>query len=113
VITFPLTCSDYGDGYIGLTAAFALGETALPTPTSIGAEVHCYRGGGGWPESSMGDANCDGWTNSIDAALVLQLEAALIDSLPCYDYADTDSDGEANSLDAAVILQIEAGYIVF
>jgi hypothetical protein len=113
VVTLPLTCSDYGDGNIGLIATFALGEAALPAPASIDAEVHCYRGGGGGPESGVGDANCDGWTNSIDAALVLQLNAGLIDSLPCYEYADTDSDGEATSLDAAVILQIEAGYIVF
>ena len=56
-----------------------------------------------------GDANCDSTVNSIDAVLVLQLDAALIQSLPCEGSADVSGDGEIDARDAAVILQIEAG----
>ena len=56
-----------------------------------------------------GDANCDGAVSSTDAVLVLLLEAALIQSLPCEGRADVYVDGEIDSRDAAVILQIVAG----
>ncbi len=56
-----------------------------------------------------GDANCDGTVNSMDAALVLQFDAALIQSLPCERPGDVYGDGEIDARDAAVILQIEAG----
>ena len=56
-----------------------------------------------------GDANCDGDVSSTDAVLVLLLEAALIQSLPCEGRADVYVDGETDSRDAAVILQIVAG----
>ena len=56
-----------------------------------------------------GDSNCDGDVSSTDAVLVLQLHAALIQSLPCEGFADVYRDGEIDARDAAVILQIEAG----
>ena len=55
---------------------------------------------------SRGDANCDGEVTSIDALLVLQFHAALIDSLPCQDVADVNGDGEIDSRDAMLILQV-------
>ena len=61
------------------------------------------------PAAPLGDANCDSTVNSIDAVLVLQLDAALIQSLPCEGSADVSGDGETDARDAAVILQIEAG----
>jgi hypothetical protein len=63
------------------------------------------------PEKKAGDANCDGEVDPIDAALVLQLDAGLVDSLPCEDNADHNHDGDINSLDAALILQKSAGLL--
>lgn len=58
-----------------------------------------------------GDADCDRTVNAIDAALVLQYDAGLIDSLPCPDDADVDHDDSVNAIDAALILQKDAGLI--
>ena len=60
------------------------------------------------PKSS-GDVDCTGATTSVDAALVLQLSAALVQNLPCPAEADVNGDGRVGSLDAAIILQISAG----
>ena len=62
------------------------------------------------PDKS-GDVNCTGFTDSVDAALVLQFSAALLDELPCKVEADMDGDGGANAVDAAIILQLTAGLI--
>ncbi len=53
-------------------------------------------------ETRLGDANCDGFITSIDALLVLQLHAGLIEEV-CGD-VDVNADGEINSLDALFIL---------
>ena len=58
-----------------------------------------------------GDVNCNGAVDSIDAALILQLDAALASSLRCQDTADVNGDGAANSIDAALILQFVAGLL--
>jgi hypothetical protein len=52
--------------------------------------------------------NDDGSVNSVDAALILQLEAHLISSLINSPSADVNHDGHVNSVDAALILQFEA-----
>ena len=56
-----------------------------------------------------GDVNCDGTTNSIDAAIVLQFVAGLTTSLPCPDAADVNADGRTDTVDATLILQHSAG----
>ena len=58
-----------------------------------------------------GDADCNGRVDSRDALLVLQFEAALLDSLPCPDLADVNDDGSINSVDAGLIKQIDAGLV--
>ena len=58
-----------------------------------------------------GDVNCDGETNSIDAALVLQYTAALIGTLDCALGADVNTDDFIDSIDAALVLQFEAGFL--
>ncbi|MCH8995422.1 MAG: hypothetical protein IH959_10755 [Chloroflexi bacterium] len=63
------------------------------------------------PTEPNGDVNCDQATNSIDAALVLQFDAGLIDWLSCGQNADVNGDGVANSMDADLILQFDAGLI--
>ena len=58
-----------------------------------------------------GDANCDGRVSSIDASLMLQLSAGLVQHLSCEDAADVNHDGRVNALDAALVLQYVAGLI--
>ncbi len=67
------------------------------------------------PVRNVGDANCDGTINSIDAALVLQYIADLLSPnqvstfVSCF--RDTNGDGAINSIDAALILQFSAGLL--
>jgi hypothetical protein len=58
----------------------------------------------------LGDTSCDGSIDPRDAALVLQLEAGLLETLSC-DAGDTNDDGLTNSLDAGMILQHSAGLL--
>ncbi len=60
---------------------------------------------------SQGDADCSGEVNAIDAALVQQLVAGLVDSLSCEANADANGDGSINAIDAALILQLTAGLL--
>lgn len=62
-----------------------------------------------WTLSGRGDPNCDRGITSIDAFLVLQVDAGYIQQLPCPDGADASGDSTINSLDAALILQFHAG----
>ena len=63
------------------------------------------------PPSLVGDANCDNSVDPLDAALILQLAAGLIEVLPCADGGDVNADGVENSLDAVLILQFSAGLL--
>ena len=58
-----------------------------------------------------GDVNCTGGVNSIDATIILQLDAGLISSVICIQNGDVNGDGAINSLDATLILQLDAGLI--
>jgi hypothetical protein len=58
-----------------------------------------------------GDANCNGNTDSIDVAVILQYVAGLVSSLPCQSLADVNGQGGVNSIDASLILQYVAGLI--
>ncbi|MCH7580512.1 MAG: hypothetical protein IIB22_09740 [Chloroflexi bacterium] len=53
--------------------------------------------------AAVGDANCDGRIDSVDALLVLQLHAGLINEV-CGD-VDVNGDGTVNSVDALLIIQ--------
>ena len=79
-----------------ITPTPSVSDTPTPTPTPVGPS---------------GDADCSGDTNSIDAAIVLQLTAGLIASVGCPDLADVDGDGDIDAIDAAIILQIVAGLL--
>jgi alpha-tubulin suppressor-like RCC1 family protein len=79
--------------------------TATPshTPTSSPTRT---------PVAAMpGDSNCDRVINAIDAALVLQYGAGLLEVLPCLAAADTNGDGSVNAIDGALILQYGAGLL--
>lgn len=58
-----------------------------------------------------GDADCRLGVTSIDAALLLQVVAGLLQSVQCVHNADADRDGELSSIDAALILQFIADLI--
>ena len=58
--------------------------------------------------SGLYDVNCDGATNTIDAALILQLSAGFFAQLPCPDRADANNDGQIDPIDAVIILQFIA-----
>jgi hypothetical protein len=55
------------------------------------------------------DVNCDGSTNALDAAFILQFSARTKGSLPCGHVADANRDGSVNAVDAVLILQLSAG----
>ena len=63
------------------------------------------------PQDVLGDSNCDGIVNAIDAAFILQFSAGLLRSLPCGENSDVNGDGVTNPLDAALILQLAAGLL--
>ena len=92
------------------TMAAQTGLALLATLLSVLAAPSA-RAGAPEPTYFLGDVNCDGSIDSIDAALLLQLEAALLDELPCAGNADMDADGSANSIDAGLVLQYTAGLI--
>jgi len=81
-------------------AATPTASAATPTPSAATP-----------PGAGLGDVNCDGMINSIDAALVLQLSSGLTASLPCSGNADVNVSGAVNAIDAALILQRVAGLI--
>ena len=64
------------------------------------------------PPPHLGDANCDGRVTSLDASVVLQFSAYLVDHLPCPLNADMTGNGYVNVLDAFFILAYVAGYIL-
>ena len=76
--------------------------TATPTPPALGTP----------PPALVGDVDCGGSVNSIDAALILQFVAGLLGSLACPEGADTNGNGDINSIDAALVLQFTAGLLL-
>jgi hypothetical protein len=85
-------------------------EGCFTTDTSADCEQESFR--------VSGDANCDGWMNSLDAALVLQVSAGLITYIDlCFDGSNVADLRDhccqvvINAVDAALILQINAGLL--
>jgi len=84
--------------------------TPTPTRTSTLAATPITPTSTSTPPPAPGDADCDGLVTAVDAALVLQLNAGLLASLPCAG-GDVNDDGRVDSVDAALILQFVAGLL--
>jgi hypothetical protein len=59
-------------------------------------------------QSVMGDVNCSGTVNAIDALGVLRKSAGL-SAPPCSGNGDLNCNGVQNSVDALLILRVSAG----
>jgi len=59
----------------------------------------------------IGDVNCNGTVDAVDALLILQRNAGLLSRLECEENADVNGDGEISAIDAAIVLQFGAGII--
>jgi hypothetical protein len=59
----------------------------------------------------LGDVNDDGHVNSVDALLIVQFDAELLDHLLNAPSADVNLNGIVNSVDAALVLQYTAGLL--
>jgi plastocyanin len=99
-------CTFHQSAQLGLIRILEPQSAPTPTPTATSSPPPTPT-----PLDPLGDVNCNGAVDSIDAALVLQLGAGLIDSLACQQNADVNGDGAINAIDAALILQFVAGLI--
>jgi hypothetical protein len=54
---------------------------------------------------SLGDSNCDGAVNSVDALMALRFVASLQPSAGCLHMADVDCSGDIDAIDALGILR--------
>ena len=83
---------------------------AYPLATSVLAVAASLANSSAEGEN-LGDVNCDGRVNSVDASLVLQKDAGLVDELACEEAGDVNTDNQLNAVDAALILQYDARLI--
>ncbi len=93
------------------SASFTGADPDIDPPTLIDATITCVGPQGSGPPSLIGDADCSSSVSSIDAALVLQYDAGLLETLDCLAGADVNRDGTIDSIDAALILQDVAGLL--
>jgi hypothetical protein len=86
--------------------------TNTPPPTNTPAPTHTPPPvATATPSKSCGDVNDNGSVDSVDALLVLQLSAGLIQTVPNAPSADVNHSGTINPIDAQLILQEGAGLI--
>ncbi|MEX2158400.1 MAG: dockerin type I repeat-containing protein [Dehalococcoidia bacterium] len=115
--SLSFVCNQAGQSSIELSID-VLADATLGGPLPINAKIAnvtatCTAGPSPTeePQPLLGDVDCDNDVDSIDATLVLQYVAEIIDGLDCPENADVNEDGVINAIDAAVILQITAGLL--
>ena len=87
-------------------------ELASPIDVSpVGGVLHVTDAAPCVAATTVGDASCDETVNAIDAALILQSIAGLLNALPCEDNGDANQDGSIDAIDAALVLQFVAGLV--
>lgn len=59
----------------------------------------------------LGDADCSGHVEALDAQAILAYDVGFKPQTPCPENSDVNSDGVINPIDAALILQYDAGII--
>ena len=108
LVSVTLTCDEFVDTILQIdNVTFTGADPGLGPPTLIGASISCF---GPLPDRPQpGDVDCSLEVNSIDAALVLQYTAGLLERLDCQFLADVNFDGTIDSRDALIILQVVAG----
>jgi hypothetical protein len=94
-------CSFSGESCSSLPLDVVLSPKPTPTPTSTPTV----------PAPLAGDVDCSGAVTAVDAALVLQLGAGLLDDLQCEAAGDVNGDGRVDAIDATLILQHVAGLL--
>lgn len=122
--TLVVQCKTPGSSELNVTlSVFADATIGGPLPidaAALNGKVTCLAEGVPTPTpkpvepplgAKKGDVNCDDLVNAVDAALILQLTAALIAGLSCQDVGDLNHDSQLNSVDAAIVLQQEAGLL--
>ena len=83
----------------------------MPQPAFFGlAPTGPFETVASWPPV-VGDVDCSDEVDPVDAALILQFDAALLKSLSCELQGSITSDNRLNALDAALVLQHVAGLI--
>lgn len=81
--------------------------TVTPTPTNTPVPTTPAL------RKACGDVNDNGSVDAVDAQLVLQYSAGLLQTLANLPSGDVNSSGDVTPVDAALILQVEAGLIPF
>ncbi len=74
--------------------------TSTPTPTPSPTPLPLY-----------GDANCDLHVSSVDATVLLQYSAGMVETLCSLQSADANANGRVDPIDAQLVLQLSAGLI--
>ena len=93
------------------TATPTATPTSTPTPTATLTPTEPPATASPTPAGVIGDADCNGEVDAIDAAFILQFIANFLETVPCLVLADANISGGVNPIDAALILQFIAGLI--
>ena len=109
---FEFQCNIHPTSMRGRIVVQGIAPTAPPPPTAaVPTATPTLFPPPPTPAGLVGDANDSGGVDSIDAALILQFSAGLLDSLAGGESADADQNGSVDAIDAALVLQFVAGLL--